>query len=521
MKTPVMAPHNDRMSLGFRRRRAAWMTRSSNVERTASLGERVLPYLLALLDACIVLAVLKGMASMSSFAGAEHVVPFWWLFLLSCLMLLLVQARGALAGFLPGRWLRRLPFLFERQRLFASIVLGLSFCALVLVTIWVSFYTTSASLLDTRWLMALLNDLQMVPARLAQLLFIFILASFFGVRALWLVRRRREAGEVAQTLKIGVGLLLVALLLRALVSRYDVDNVLLLDIPALLTLGLLAHALALVMEKRREHDYAFGLLGSVAEQERSLGLGVVLLGFFLLLIALLIVALMTPIWLRTMLEPLLSLWRQLLEVGQNAQTSAQPDMNPATPGTKHLDPSFLGLASVPVLWRVGGIVLLAMLIGYLLTNRAWIRYATRERWGNAVIEEYHVTIWSWDLFVRQARALLNAIWRWLFIRKAILISKSPGFPMWHEALSGPHATRSIREIYRELLLLAFHRGCARYYHETPREFQQRLYIYFPRNTAELVLLTDIYNRTRYGNLAPSDADVEVMTHSWQAILHSY
>lgn len=489
------------------------------MRRTVSLGERLLPYLLALLDACVVLAMLKGLASMSPFAGGVHVVPLWWLFVLPCLALGMMQLKGTLAGILLTGRSRGGYIPLARQRRLAHILIIIALFCLGLVTIWISFYAERILLFDPRWLMESLYDLQVIPARIAQLLFIAILLCSFAGRAFWLTRRAVEAADVALSLKVGVALLLVALLLRALARRYDVDSILLLDIPVFLFLGLLTHALALVAEKRREHEYMPGSQGSIGVQERALWLGITLLGGIFLLIAILIVALMKPVWIEQIFGVVFAWWHQLFASGQSLSSPNGLEHSQKSERGGPTEIFHLSWSSLPDLLRVGGIVLLVMAVSYLLSKRSLVNFIIRRRLRETAIEEFHLSVWSWRLFLRQLMALLRALWRNLFVRKHANETHRVRSLEWREELSGEPATRSIRETYRALLLSAFQHGCARRDDETAYEFQRRLRARFPGNEAALASLTDVYNRARYGGLTPNETDVEMMNHSWHAFKH--
>lgn len=79
------------------------------------------------------------------------------------------------------------------------------------------------------------------------------------------------------------------------------------------------------------------------------------------------------------------------------------------------------------------------------------------------------------------------------------------------------AAARIRQIYIQLLALCARLNLPRPHAATPREFLLSMNELFPRFQTELGLITDAYQRIRYGQLPEQEAEVSVVIEAWRAI----
>jgi hypothetical protein len=73
----------------------------------------------------------------------------------------------------------------------------------------------------------------------------------------------------------------------------------------------------------------------------------------------------------------------------------------------------------------------------------------------------------------------------------------------------------VRRIYARLLRLAAERGVERRPSETPLEFSSRLQFSYPDAQAAALLITQAYNKVRYGELPDEEIDLQGVRSSWQ------
>jgi hypothetical protein len=149
---------------------------------------------------------------------------------------------------------------------------------------------------------------------------------------------------------------------------------------------------------------------------------------------------------------------------------------------------------------------LIVVIGMLLARMKRVRVSRN-------VDEVHESLWSWELFLTQLRALLHALWLRLFPRRAAVALEQGSID---ERTLEPTA-RTIREMYRALLRWAADRGYPRKKDETPYEFRKRLRARLPLTEPELGIMTDAYTAIRYGRAVPSDADVASVQQTWSQL----
>lgn len=73
----------------------------------------------------------------------------------------------------------------------------------------------------------------------------------------------------------------------------------------------------------------------------------------------------------------------------------------------------------------------------------------------------------------------------------------------------------VRRVYSQFLRLAASRGVGRWPSETPLEFSARLQLSYPESEAAALLITQAYNKVRYGEFSDEDIDLAGVRGSWQ------
>lgn len=487
-----------------------------------SWGERILPCLLAAMEACWLDALLIGIASIHLFQLMTPFMPLWAPFVLmigSCALALSVEGS-------PGTRKSGQPVM---------IVALLALAIALLVVLWSSAYTQVASLFDPSWLLTALNDLLFLNARFYQVLAALALSVYICWRGIHISRRILEPGHIFRALLLGLGIILLVILIRmgAGAAFYE-ESALLLLLLIFLSLTLGAHALARAIYLRR--TYVAGLQGSIATQERTLLTSMIFICACLLGIGLLLGTLTSPAilsqivqalaplgvaydWVTTLLAHvvifvltpvvwLLSLlnlhprWTTTTTTRIKTQQGQGQEQSISQP-----DPGVLLFFSVLL-----KIVLPLVCIGILLLL---IRLAMKRR-RTIILRrdgDLHESVWSWTLFLSQLRALLLALWQRFFPAPALSTAAGP-LPA---AIEGAPTVRDIRAIYRALLAWAASRGHARRKEETPYEFEARLDQKMPTIETQLQEVTEVYTATRYGEIVPDEMEVTRVQQVWSEI----
>jgi len=128
-------------------------------------------------------------------------------------------------------------------------------------------------------------------------------------------------------------------------------------------------------------------------------------------------------------------------------------------------------------------------------------------------EDTHESLWSWQLFWTQLKALLLALLHRLFPRHQSEVAEVTTY----EEMSKEPAVRTIREIYRAFLTWCAARGYPRRHTETPLEFSQRLAAPFANGEPEIAAVTETYTEVRYGGIVPDETEVAYIRALWQAL----
>jgi hypothetical protein len=81
------------------------------------------------------------------------------------------------------------------------------------------------------------------------------------------------------------------------------------------------------------------------------------------------------------------------------------------------------------------------------------------------------------------------------------------------------AAASIRRIYQDMCSMAGSNGYPRLESETPYEYLKTLKDAWPENTAETYLITEAYNRIRYGELPETQEELDEIEAAWKRLEH--
>ena len=518
-----------------RRRQDLLDAGTDEIPSDLSWGERLLPLLFAAMETCWVYAILLGLASVNFFQSNEPLIPVWAPFVLilgSFWLVHSIERRAASEapppppededagkrGVMPGTWL------------FVTFA-----GAITLFLIWLHLYTQTAFVLDPSWLLAMLNDILLFNSHTLQMLSIVGLSVYFCWRGMRLARRALTGSHVFNTLRIGLGVIIAVILLRAgqgnTGAAFHNEVMLLLLIPIFLFLSLAAHSLARITFIRRSHPV--GLEGSVFEQESSLLLVLAPIGLILLLIAVLVGTLVSPAFLAG-IEPLLAplgiainwlagilskvviflltplFWLFSLIFSHLKPTNIklhQPPQSAIPPG-RIAPQAVLAIFTVIKIILPILLVLLAIFVVHRVFRRRRTRFAARRRG-----QDVHESLWSWSLFWGQFKSLWLALFRRFHPKRVKKVEEQD----FMQKIEGEPAVRTIREIYRALLRKATQRGFPRKKHETPYEFQQRLDEQVPLNEPQLEEITSAYAATRYGGIVPDEAGVAHVRKVWSEL----
>jgi Domain of unknown function (DUF4129) len=506
-----------------RRRRSLREMGATRVSGAVSWGERALPLVFAAMETCWVDAILIALASIHFFGLSTPLVALWAPFVL-------MVGSGWLAMHLERREIAAARA-GKEAKTDASLLFGVMGVVTLLV-IWDSVYSASIAVYDPRWLLTLLNDVLLLSPAAYHVMGVILLSAYFCWRGIRLVRRAIEPGTVFRAMRLGLGVFVVVILIRAGTGGGFFNELQLLVLIALfLSFALLGHALSNALFIRLFHPV--GLQGSVRAQERALLLvvGSVCVCFMLItflvgaftspaflvevqralapvgqaynwlvsMFAYAVVFLLTPLfWLISQLHPQLPPRVRLQRITPQQAAKYRPSAGP---------PEAV-LATISVLKVVLPILVIALLVFLIwrLVRRRQTKLVQRD-------EDEYESLWSWDLFWMQLKMFWQAFWQRLFRKRTAAKAESEKEP---EMVGEPMA-RSVREIYRALLRWAAMRGYPRKKDETPYEFKLRLGEHLPQAEPQLSAVTEAYTAIRYSEAVPDLTEVVQVQQNWVAL----
>lgn len=112
------------------------------------------------------------------------------------------------------------------------------------------------------------------------------------------------------------------------------------------------------------------------------------------------------------------------------------------------------------------------------------------------------------------RRLVQELFAWIadrigFLKRFLPASRRPGVPA-----SGAEA---VRRVYRRFLKWSVRQGRGRPPDQTAREFLAELCNRFPQNCKEMRILTEHYERARYGEISPGSEVIGELERCWQQV----
>ena len=534
-RTPAQPENEHRIHPLFRR--------PTQTARAPSLGEILLPFLFSVMEASWIDAILIGLAGFGLFQTYSTLVPLWAPFVLllgTQLILSLLEQRTAKTSPSPSS---SVPGDDEssgsaKTTLSGSPLLILFVTLVTLYIIWSSIYSQTAMFFDPRWLFSLLNDILLFNQQAYHLFVVVALSLYLYWRSVRLLHRRYEPSHVFGELRIGMAAIIVVILLRAAQASAQLplndELTLLLLVPIFLYFSLSAHALARISFVR--HNHPIGLEGDANTHERAvlMTIGIVGITFFIIAllvgttlnsailaetqqlssvlaqlydvfsqaVAYLIVILLTPIfWLISWLFSLLPHHASSVNLPKGRAPQHQRIVLP------HADTITAIIPFIKIIIPVLLIVLAIIIIRWIIRFRRNLGATGKQKGA-----DLHESLWSWNLFWHQFKALLRSLFGRFFPQK-----ESPQEPLTLEEIHAEPNARSIREVYRALLRSAALRGYPRSKNETPSEFQQRLNEKTPLAEPQLAAVTDAYIATRYGGAVPPEAEVAQVRQQWTSL----
>lgn len=543
---PLQTPPEDRGAGGKRGRTltpAQWLKQrvlAQDEQAITSLGELLLPTLLGAMEACWVDAALIGLASAGLLGFTTPLLPLWapFVYIIGFQWILALRER------------RTTHAQMDTEKGKVSVVIPdtplffLMLAMLSLFIIWLQIYAPTRPLYDLTWLATLGSDILFLNLHFYQAFFIVAFSCYLCWRGLRLLNRSVEPSQVIRGLLLGLGVIIVAILLRAaLESAGSVTHdsvILFLLIPLFLFFSLAAHALARIVFVRKSHFS--GLQGSVVAQERAVITVIGSLGIILLLVTALVGLFANPAFFSDALHilspvgmaigdaynwlvgifaniivflttPIFWLITLLLSLLPRAKPNAQNQGNKANRQKPAIHPALDSAATWLPFLRVAVLVLLLLALAALI----WWALRRRRRLPVNFLrkdEDIHESLWSWLLLWNQLKGILRALFGRFFRRPAQGKERALAVP---DLLPVEPAARDIREIYRALLKKAARHGYPRKKHETPLEFRQRLDESVPLVEPELETITEAYSMVRYGGDLPSAGDLVAVQGQWRAL----
>ena len=270
--------------------------------------------------------------------------------------------------------------------------------------------------------------------------------------------------------------------------------------------------------------------GWVTSIYRNHWLGFLVFHVFLIMAAgLFLGAVIKPDLLKIMVAGLKMAWEWIADIIGKLMTflmslfpgSGQGALAPAVsrPAPEMEPNAFVKLLRIPESVRkVSGFIMVCTWLGLVLL--ALWRVSTqifewlRQRFSNNEGAEVEPISGAFgEDLVRLFKAVMSLLSKWI---------RYLGSPFGRPAGRGdmPPEARTVREVYRQMLLWAASRGCPRDPSQTPWEYLHRLLGWIPEAKGELGLLTEHYVRARYGPRAPAQGELQRLKDDWRKLKKS-
>lgn len=390
----------------------------------------------------------------------------------------------------------------------ALAVSWMAWAAVTLVAIKVLLFADS-HWSDPIWLTAL-------PAGLAGVLGRFdpVLLICCGSALVWWLGRRLAYmrpgfARVVGEFQFGLVLLATTFSLAYLLDREPADAIAV--GLTYVTLGLVGAAVA---------QGGDGQEGRLAFRQQGSWWGMLLVSVTaILVLGLLVGAIITPDFVHLMVRGLAWLWRQVDGVLMAiADRFASEPLGPS-PGTVVSTTTTTGIA--------------AETLGFGFSLPGWLTGGARLVWTMLVAGMGLLAVWrvASYLFGRMSGLPANGGGEVERLKGAFRLDMAAWFKRTvtrllglgrRRAGRGPVETPStgavpVREVYRRLLHWAAGSGLVREVASTPHEFECLLVAALPEHAEQFRAITREYVKARYGGVAPSDEEMDIVKHAWRSV----
>ncbi len=142
------------------------------------------------------------------------------------------------------------------------------------------------------------------------------------------------------------------------------------------------------------------------------------------------------------------------------------------------------------------IIVIALAAAVLLALLAWLLTRQSATVEVAVSDEERSSAWSWTLFLSQLRALWDALWQ----RQNLRIKPHAGAAPRPTIIAAADEL-DVRALYRRFQQRAAELRCPRLPTATPVEFARTLLRFAPARAPDIGMVTEVYDRARYGSKA--------------------
>lgn len=161
-----------------------------------------------------------------------------------------------------------------------------------------------------------------------------------------------------------------------------------------------------------------------------------------------------------------------------------------------------------------GFLLLIVATVLFFLIRALVRFW--EGKSEKEVEEIHETLWSYNAFKTDLRAILAWLFKWLRRNKP---QEVPDLPPAAVFSGGRDQNRrfTVKELYQALLWEGRAAGISRRQSETPDEYRKKLADQLGKAQAEIDALTEAYVFKRYGEVEAEPEKVALLNRLWRVL----
>ena len=197
-----------------------------------------------------------------------------------------------------------------------------------------------------------------------------------------------------------------------------------------------------------------------------------------------------------LLSPLLRIFQEALS---DARPLMQPLPLPPTPMAEEAQPVFGNWAWLRTVWNVLRVVAPMAIMAFLF----WLGFemTQREEQTDADVYADFTTVVQEE---QEEDSLLDK-----------LMARGRRFFRWPRRAE--YRTESVRDLYRNLLILGERVGHPRHPDQTPLEYWEQLRMIWPSLSEPILKLTQIYIETRYGHEPVDDDTLEELRRVWETI----